>query len=417
MSAKVNKVIVCGNILRYINGQAFDTPLLYPIFKYLLGAYSNVEITKFHGNISKNFVKSFYSALGIEKQLPKSWIDIYNMNNNDNSLKVISDYFSGSLVIAFELHPILQKGFDILNIPYVKLMNHPIRYMDDIFFGITSSSIDTFHKLRKYEISDQYYYKYAMLLKAESGVKEFLGKVKIPENSAVFFAQTNVDCSLLNGNKIVNLFDYKEKFLEICNSYSNVYYKIHPFDKNREVIKFVNSIPNVKILYPNDINVYDILSNDNVKKCFSISSGSLYEAKYFGKSVEYFLKQPFDFVNDFQDGEVFDYKNTYIPIYKTFWKISFWCDVLSEYLPCDKEFVDIDVDFSNKLRRIFGLTWGYVDCDSVFVKDYLNEILINNSFSYKIRKFVSGFISCLLPKKRWRRKIRKKINKNRKLVV
>ena len=114
---KYNKVIITGNVLRYPHGQTYDTPWLYPMFKYLLNSFSNVYVEMFHYDIAKEFYKKFYKSMNIENPSVHSWIDIYNQDNNETSLRIISEYFQDSLVIAFELHPILQKGFDILNIP------------------------------------------------------------------------------------------------------------------------------------------------------------------------------------------------------------------------------------------------------------------------------------------------------------
>ena len=58
-----------------------------------------------------------------------------------------------------------------------------------------------------------------------------------------------------------------------------------------------------------------MLSRNEIKKVVAISSSVLYEAKFFGKDIEY-LYQP-----------VID--ENYIIIYKEYFNTSFWIDILS----------------------------------------------------------------------------------------
>ena len=405
----IKQVIIMGDILRYMNGQTYNTPWLFPMFEYLINTFSDIPVIKMHNDVAENFVKEFYSAINIPKQNHYSWIFVYNMEPNENIIALTEEYFKDSLIIAFELHPVLQKAFDYLNMPYIKLMSHPIRYMNDIFLGITSSNKNTFERIKKYEIPENYYYKYAMFLKAEAGVKEHLGKLQIPADTAVFFAQTNKDCSLMKGEKVVSLIDYKDRFADICKKYSNVFYKIHPLESNKKIIRYVKSFNNVKILYPNDIKPYDLLSNENVKKCYSISSGALYEAKYFGKEIEYFLGQPFMFTNDYKT-ENYDFKNTFVPVYKEIWYPSFWADILQDYIPSEKPVpADITEENPSRLRRIIGLTWGYEDFNSVELRNFIKKV--DNKFKNKTvlgDKILKFFVN-LIPSQKYRKKIRNRL--------
>lgn len=413
---KIEKVVVIGNILRYKDGLAYDTKWVYFLFKYLIGSISNIQIEYKHDDKTTAFYKSLYSILGYEHVTDETWIEIYNANNNEKTLNLIKKEFDQSLVIAFELHPFLQQAFDLLGIPYIKTLVHPIRYMDDVFLAFTSSEKIIFDRFEKNKIDVHNYYQAASFIQAETAVLEFINQINIKPNSAVFFGQTDMDSALLENNHLHSFFEYKERFLDIVNQYDHVYYKVHPYKKNAKVLAFMRKIKKVTILYPHEINMYDLLSSDNIKKCFSISSGALYEAKFFNKEIEYFYKQPYMFVNDYLNNDFKDYKEIYIPIFKDNWQPSFWAKILENYIPINKEIPqDNNEIFSNKIRRILKMRWGYKDNSSVYVDDAVRDIyskLYDNKFFLArspLYRFIVRCIVGIIPSSSLRKKIRNKL--------
>lgn len=379
---KMNKIIILDNILRYPEGHCFNTGWLYEIFGYIIKNVTNITVQSALANSNKSFYYEIYNALNIRDITKTSWIDIYNIENNEKTLSIVKKYFDNSLVIAYELHPFLQDAFNKLSIPYIKLMCHPVRFMDDIFFGITSSNRDVFNKLKKYQANEEDWGLEAAFIKAQTARKDFCNEIDLKPNSCVFFAQTVMDCSLLENNRMVSFFDYKDKFMKIYNQYEHLYYKIHPCENNKDYINFIKTLDRATILYPQDIATYDLIATDKIKKYFSISSGALYEARIFGKETEYFLKQPFMFINDYAD-ENYQYENTYIPVYKNYWQPSFWADILEEFFPTRKYVVDVNGDFKNKLRSIINLSWGYKDINSVYFNNFENRV---NKVLHKVQR-------------------------------
>lgn len=384
----MDKIIILDNILRYPDGHCFNTGWLYEIFAHIIGNVAEIEIQPALKDSNKAFFDEIYEAIDIKKVSKTSWIDIYNAKNNEKTLEIVKKYFDKSLVISYELHPFLQDAFDKLEIPYIKLMCHPVRFMDDVFFGVTSSNKNVFARLKKYQANEAEWKLESAFMKAQTARKDFCNEIDLKPNSCVFFAQTVMDCSLLSNNKMVSFFDYKDRFMQIYEEYDHLYYKIHPCENNKSVIKFINGLKKASILHTEDINTYDLIATDKIKKYFSISSGALYEARIFGKETEYFLKQPFMFINDYAD-ENYQYENTYIPVYKNYWQQSFWADILEEFFPTRKDVVDVNGDFKNKFRSIINLSWGYKDINSVYfnnfennVNETINKVLIKNKKSF-----------------------------------
>lgn len=413
-------IIFFGDILRAKKGIPFNQRWIEHLLEPLLTLSLNVKMKQLELPELEDIFTQIYLALGYNPEELENfaWCEIYNITPNEKVLEIIAKYFKGNFAIAFEIHPIIQKAFDILQIPYIKLMNHPIRYMDDIFFGITSNVPSIHNKILKYKTDEFFYRQHASILKAEAAVNEFTKKLRIKENSCIFFAQTNVDCSLMKDDKILNFFDFKDEFLKDIEPYEHTYFKLHPYAKNQEVIDFIKTLDNVTILYGNEINFYDLISSDNIKKCFAISSGSLYEARYFGKEVKYYHKQPFMFVTDYPDGN-YPIADTFVPIYKTFWQPGFWADILSDFFEPKKDIPVVTENYSNKLRRILKMTWGYNDVDSVNIyheHNWHNHEIKNlwgdvNRLKHAKRNKLVKFLSLFIFGKSARHKFRKKYMK------
>lgn len=368
------KIRFLAEVLRYKEGFSINQGWLESIFSCTVERATQHSIDSISKRELRYLQSEVFKCYNIAGFANDTWLSLYNLSPNDRLLDVINGLFSESLVICFELHPLIQKSFDALHIPYLKLIWHPVRYLDDIFFGMSSNVPAIYEKLLRYKASEFLFRQYAGILKAETYLNEFGRGLRIHENSCVFFGQSNVDCSLIDGNRILNFFNFKDKFMEDIKQYDHVYYKIHPCDgKNDEVIRFIRSVKHAEVLSPHDIDFYDLISSDNIKKCFAISSGSLYEARLFGKDVKYYYKQPFMFVDDYQC-KAYDMANTFIPVYKSFWQPSFWADILSVYFSVETDTPYIEEHYSNRLRRILRLSWGYYDCSSVCMREHLTEL-------------------------------------------
>lgn len=366
---KFDHVTVLGDALRGKNGTDYNTPWLFALIQYYIGYVFKIPVSQVYGEKAKSFQRDFMKAYGDKK----NWFETYNEKFNGAILKLVENNFKDSLVIAFELHPVLRSAFDHIGIPYVEIINHPIRFLDDLVLGFRSNVPGVNDQLLNYEVKESVFYRNAALLKAEYAVKEFKSNSNILANSAVFFAQTNVDLSLLEGNVVHSLYDYMDQFIDLTKTYDHVYYKIHPMGRNQQLIDVIKKIKNVIVPKPGTLDTYGLFCHPNVQECVAISSGTLYEAKYFAKKTKYFYKPPFNFSTDrslsFTEDVVF------VPIYQSFLKEEFWIDILSDIMlnsAHKDEFINNDI-YDNTMRRILQLSWGYNDNKSVVVEKFMQS--------------------------------------------
>ena len=379
-----------GGMMEGIVSRICDTPFytftkeeLRDLHLSLYGAYKL--------DLSKNEMR--YNFLSVPKSC---WVDLCFEEPNQAVLDLVCKYFKDTLVISREPSVILKKAFDILNIPYIDLAIHSVRYMDDLIMGATTNIPEVYEKLKNYELNEEEFYFYADLLKAEYRFRNSLPDYIGPDvNYAIFMAQTPVDISLLDfkNKRLATFHDYIDRFENLVKTHDKVFYKPHPFYEDSETIKMIKSYPNTKIV-KEQINIYQMLSQPEYKTCASISSGTIKEAYYFGKNTECYLRQPYTYSEEYKDKSLLT-KDIYVTIGKHWMASAFWADILQPIIDT-RDVYRIDVNnVHNKLRRILNKSWGFIDSDSTWANSNINcmkeyvESKGKNSIRKTLRKLLA----------------------------
>lgn len=356
---KINKIIVTGDMLRPSvdgkeNDQKINITWLYHLLKFPLSQSTsiNIEVLNWEQKSGAFDSKKFYK-LNNHESMPKDWIALYHSSNfSKASLKYMKKYFDNTLVIGFELPEIFMKMFDELNITYIDLIIHPIRYMDDVFFGIRTNHPSIFQKVKQHQLHSQTFSIYAGIHNAT--VSRMPKKWRFEKNSALFTGQVEIDKSLIKDGKILSILDYKEEFSNIAKRYKKVYFKKHPYAKgNNEVDAFLQTFKNIEFI---DENFYYLLRQEEIEAVYSISSSTVLEAKYWGKESDYFHKNPFNLLHD--DDHNFN-TTAYLPVYEKFLLPYFWSDVLSDVIETSSmPHIELP-EKPNRLRNSLQNYWGY----------------------------------------------------------
>ncbi len=365
----INKIIITGDILRPSddgsgNNQKINIDWLYHLLKNPLSQSTSLEIEILNWEENGFDGKKFF-AFYDRQSMPEDWIALYHSDDvSDEALQYMQIFFRDSLVIGFELPELFINIFNQLNIPFIDIILHPIRYLDDIFFGIRTNNISIFQKVKKFQLDTQMYSIYAGIHHAS--VSRMPKKIHLDKGSALFAGQTEVDKSLIRGDKVLSLLDFKEEFKEISQRYTKIYYKKHPYAKgNSSVDAFLNTFENVEFL---DENFYYLLGQDEIEAVYSISSSTVLEAKYWGKESHYLYKNPFNLLASSQ--ELFD-NTAYISIYEKIILPYFWSEILSGVIKTNK-MAPINLPSKpNRLRNTLQNYWGYNFLD--------NDILIRHT--------------------------------------
>lgn len=70
--------------------------------------------------------------------------------------------------MGYELSEQTRKILDKIKVTYIDIWLHPIRYMDDVLFGLKSNNEEINNKLYTFNIPSETYYLYADRLKVQN---------------------------------------------------------------------------------------------------------------------------------------------------------------------------------------------------------------------------------------------------------
>ncbi|MBE6452196.1 MAG: hypothetical protein E7012_01745 [Alphaproteobacteria bacterium] len=378
---KIKRIIITTDVLRDPECKDFslqsNTVWTSTLFGDLCNEVTGLPIEVYDAKYMNGFVQTLYKIYGFTDKIEQiDWLKIYNQTELEPLAKELFHvYFSDSLVIGFELPQIFRRMFDNLGIFYIDIIHHPIRYLDDLLHGFSTNSLAIYNKLMKYQINPDIFKLQATYLKVKSRMRN-INNNKIIPNSCIIFGQTNVDRSILKPDgSLARILDYKEQIIELSKKYKHIYFKPHPLNvNNKETIEFLKSnISNFSLL--DYINAYDLYCNDSVELYIALSSGSLYEAKYFGNNVQYLYKQPFEYGEDYinKSTSCYDWKEVFVSIYKNYLSYAFWSDILSEIISV-KSKDSICIDTHNIMRHALRANWSYNDNNSFTLETFMNSV-------------------------------------------
>ncbi|CUH94488.1 hypothetical protein P22_0554 [Propionispora sp. 2/2-37] len=371
----IEKIIITSDLLRpSIRNEkieVFNNTRVNKYFHFLcwqLQQATSIKIERLNCDHTDFNVEYFYQLCGISEFNTMGWLEILDLENiPEKAIEYYRDYIKNSLVIYLEIPLILKKIHDLLNIPYIDLVIHPIRFLDDNFYGFATNSKSLFDKMKRYQIDDNIFFVYAGLFKAAADH----APVNIDENSVLIAGQIDVDRALYSQGRCLSIFDYEDKIERLGEEYNTVYYKPHPFNKNlQQVYEFLEKFNFIKII--ND-NIYRIISNDNIKKVCAISSGILYESVYFGKEIEAFHQR---YLNYNYDKNCTFSDDIYLSIYDAYLNPIFWKDVLSDLIPVNENCPNVVLPpRANKIRAAFNDYWSQTPLDPAvrIVEKHLDE--------------------------------------------
>ncbi|MCU6760817.1 Glycosyl transferases group 1 [uncultured Roseburia sp.] len=392
----IKRIVITSDLLRpvWINGKAKnkETVRINKYFDFLSGQLKeavNVPVEKISTENSKFNFFVFYRLCNVTFKNTNSWLEIYDLDSIPrDAINYFGKYFDNSFIICHEMPPIFKKICDKLNLYYIDIRIHPVRFLDDHMFSMATNHPQVFQHLKKYLVNEKVFYIYANLYKTTVDFYD----LNIDKNSALIVGQTNVDSALYENGKVHTIFEYKNQIEKLGKEYKTVYYKPHPFNGDlKKVYDFLKQFPFIKII---NQNIYYLLANENIKAVYAISSGVLTEAKYFEKKAYPFFKTYLDYTYDKNSNYS---PNLYLTIMNDFYEPNFWNDLFTGTIPTK----DICESFNmpirpNRMRAALNDYWGntVLDPDVITVKKEKQFILDQEDYSTQI-KYLQEQVSML----------------------
>ena len=414
-----DKIIFIGDLLRYQNNsnRFADTGLIceYYLLKKQIEQATKLEVYVITYKDSDKFdVKKFYDLCGYETTTD-NWIKLVSGEYTEAAKEYFKSCFKNCIVIS-QVAGAFKTLMDDLNIPYIDIYVSAIKFCPDILLSFRSNINEVTQILKKYVIPEEKFYIEANLIKAYYYRRMI--DLEIEPNSLLLCGQTDIDLALIKDKKIVEFLDYRDKIDELISQYSYVYYKPHPYASIENVNeKYIRTLPNVKLI---NENIYKILCSDNIKAVAALSSGTLIEAKYFGKISHVISHEFVKYWNQYKPIT----PDEFILIDKICLSPKFWSDVLSP-LVSTQECLDLNIAcYPNALRRNFNTWWGYefglhkdiADINLSIQNNIVNTNLaiqkvqtdLINKIEYQMKpiSILKKLISLVVPIKRLKKKLR-----------
>ena len=303
--------------------------------------------------------KAVYDAVGLDANAA-NWAKIFAADATDALCALFLPHVENSLVVGFEMSPLLQKILNRLDIPFVDIRWHPLRFLDDIFFGFSSNRSEMSAAIASYALSGQEVDFHVGLHKATAIRRSAFNK-KRPSCETLIVGQTPFDASLIHDGRIVTLLDHEDSIAELAKI-GSIAFRPHPFSPHPgpSLATFLehHGIP----LVGSDIDMYELLCDESLQRVVGLSSGTLDEAAFFGLPVTRFIPERFRYLPHVADAFQTDSEAlVYTGVYHAFLSVDFWADIFRSTL--ERTWPNGNpIPFKpDRLRHVNGSYWGLLN--------------------------------------------------------
>lgn len=358
---KILSIAVCSDPFSTSESeQLSNLRWLYDCLKNPLLRVTGAAPRLFSSNEQDGFSrKKFFGLSGIELDEKLVHFDFEADSISQESVEYFRRYVPESvLIVGYELSKRTRRLLDAHGFTFVDIWLHPVRFLDDILFGMSSNNRAVFGALSEFHYDSEHFYLYADRHKISTykGYMRVAQNITIEPNSALLVGQTLQDKAVLKDGKFLCLLDYKDQLRQLSIDHKRIYFSRHPFERNdQHIIDYLMGLDNVEVT---EIPSYSLLSKDEITTVAGISSSLLLEAKYFGKQVRYFYQPVFEISTTFGT-------NSYVSILQDLLYPQFWSKVLSPIMKVNSV---IPVKFAvqkDKMRDMLGFYWSYKHVDKM----------------------------------------------------
>lgn len=291
-------------------------------------------------SVPEDFFRAMYRTPGLQ-----GWMDTFFKEPSEALLELLAPVFDRSLVVSFELSPLLQKALDRLGIPWIDLLWSPLRFLPDLAFSFRSSS--------HFDLSRgaEYWLKPDHLDQAVQRIRRHYGTACGPrEESLIFFAQTNMDRTLLTPQGPFAIEDAVAGLQERLGN-RKLWIKPHPLQLDNPILPLLKHRLGGELLAA---PTYGLLASEVPFEVATISSSVAHEARHFGKRATAFNRV----LDSAYDGPM-GLSNCCTP--------AFWARLLAPVLPV-REMEEADRPAS-VVPNLFRKKVGYYGLDKAVWED------------------------------------------------
>lgn len=263
----IERVVFVGDLCR--GAQAHSVVrierLFSPVFAQL-GVPTSIHVSEINGNICLS-----------------EWLDDWKKSLCDGHESRLQEIdLEKAAVVGFEMPADDLSYLDRNGVPWVNLAIHPLRFLDDLYFEVTTSFEGDVRPMA-----------------ASAGLIAFCvnelrtryartGEIDTPPTLAIF-GQTPIDKSIYFDNSFKTLDCYLERLDDLAAQHQRVLFRPHPNATSPEVDRMICERYNA--IRHTDADVYKLFVTGRIATACAISSSVLEEAPCFGINTEYLEKR------------------------------------------------------------------------------------------------------------------------------
>jgi hypothetical protein len=332
-------------------------------------AWNHSGVTK--GGLNNEDVIDIYDACGLPRNM-NGWAALYDLPYLPRHIHdKLAALFRDALVIGFEIPPYLKHFLLANGNPFIDFIVHPVRFHDDIFFGVQSSEDRLNQVLSHHAISEEDIYLVAGVARATAGR---LSTIQMQPGTNLILMQTQHDKTQIRDGRFIGFSDFLAQAFDKKIFDAPVLLKPHPIEPNNPHLRIITS--SVRSCGTTTANFYELLCCENLNQVVSLSSSTSAEAKYFLKDSQFLYKSPFDI---FYSGDQFTPGfDSYFSLKDSYYGREFWSDLLDALnfpglRPARISPSQLAVK-PNRTRIALKSFWGYNQIDTdIAVRQYRPE--------------------------------------------
>jgi hypothetical protein len=388
----IDKIIITGDFSRVSNKkleQAKNIEWLFNILKTSLEFTVENKIKMFPSLEDKYLVDLFLNEIGIMGI--ESWITRYNSNIvSERAKNMLKEVFENSVVICLEMPTWLENFLDEINCIVIEVIFHPVRFMSDLLLGFASKNEHVNDILKEFSLPIFNMYNEANLIKSYNQRLSNSSFFSESENYLLITGQMDIDRSLICDLHLKSIYNYENELKAYAKEYNYVLYKPHPYmakdaikreDLKNQIIFLKSIFTNVKVTN-NDF--YWLVSQKEVRKVVSISSGTGIEAIFFNKESDFLYKYQWSVDGQKSESKFFHAIN------QSFLYPDFWEKILFPFINTKSSLFNKEYQ-KNRLRKTIIQSWGFsltdlgseerllnIDKENKQISDQNISILVND---------------------------------------
>jgi hypothetical protein len=191
---------------------------------------------------------------------------------------ILIDRLRHRFCIGYELPPYLIALLNSIDVPYIDVRVHPVRFLDDLLFAARASEPSTRAALLAMAVPEAEVVITAGLREA---MCHMISEAKVPANTLIVVGQRPLDSSQIVDGAFFDAFPRAAEIRAICERHAAVLLKPHPLEPTHTLLEIAAAAPNVAGVVRD--NLYRLMSLPEVATVLTVNSSVAYEAAYFGK--------------------------------------------------------------------------------------------------------------------------------------